>query len=321
MSARSFTVFCDAPSEDTTSTNKQQQPTAPPNTLLTLPPLKRSFSTPAVITSSGSLLSPPGDKENYNPLTGERAGAGHLASGKKRKTSVLVTKSLSDVKTAKGKEKDASDAQLPEAKKRKSSSSSSSSVSSSTRSKTKKDGTTTTTTTTTTKKKKSTVGSGTGKKPTRKSSRRKSPMPKVDEEELESSSERETQKMSQEQIDAKCYDYTVKPLADVSEAYGSAASLLSILDTPSDEETQVFAIHKEASAEPELRDYVDFSLSGSSSQRTLRASSSEPKSFSTPERKRIYAAFTFTSPSPSSDRFAKSKRSASVPILDLACSS
>jgi len=215
MSARSFTVFLDTPSDDTTDTK--------PTTSNNITSLKRSSSSSSVTTLTpsalaSSVVSPlsAGDKENFDPLTGERAVTG-LASGKKRKTSVLVTKSLELKPTS--KDKDTSDAQ-PEAKKRKSS------ASSTVKTKSKKDA--------------KGLGSGTGKKVTRKSSRRTSPMPKVEEE---AESDKETQRMSQEQIDARCYDLTVKPLADVSEAYGSS-SLLSIIENPSDDETPGFTIVK-----------------------------------------------------------------------------
>lgn len=44
-----------------------------------------------------------------------------------------------------------------------------------------------------------------------------------------------------------------------------------------------------------------------------------PGGFSTPERKQIYAAFTFRSPSPTSERYGKGKatRAASMPPLEL----
>lgn len=73
--------------------------------------------------------------------------------------------------------------------------------------------------------------------------------------------------------------------------------------------------------EPEIRDYFSSpaesaALPGGSAT-MLSMPSLEGRSFSTPERKKIYAAFTFTSPSPTSDRFNKATRANSIPPLEL----
>ncbi|KAF5368889.1 hypothetical protein D9758_003105 [Tetrapyrgos nigripes] len=361
MTPRSFTVFLDEDAAFTTTsttTIASTITTTTTTTTISRPSLKASASSPAILSTSTFSSTTLTDKENYDPLTGERAAAiGAQVSGKgvKRKGSVssgscsssggsvLVTKSAEvnvkengiglkekevlvlKEKVLKGKDmRDGS--KEPEPKKRRSSVSSVSSTGSVSSKKAKG--------------KKTSGGSGSAKKPTssRKSSRtrtRASPapvMPRVDEEtEVEATVER----LSQEQIDARCYDLTVSPLADVSEAYfgPTTGTLLSIVESPSSDEESVasgFNFVKEPSTEPELRDYDYFSLSNSGSSSTLRGSSpippssnsssssvSEPKQFSTPERKRIYSAFTFTSPSPSSERYAQAKRETSVSKLDL----
>ncbi|KIK52904.1 hypothetical protein GYMLUDRAFT_77690 [Collybiopsis luxurians FD-317 M1] len=269
VSFRSFTVFVDTP----TGEGSDPKPKATPK------PLARSFSDSSILTSAPPIAT---DKENLDPLTGERVGSSSTL-GKKRKgsISVLAVKSLpSETKSSKEK---GSEPQ-PEAKKRKSSISSASSSS----------------------KPKAKKGSSSAKKSAKRASRRASPMPKVDEEhELD----KEQGKIIQAQIDSKCYDLTVTPLADVSEAYECSG------ESPVD----AFQLVKEPSAEPEFRDYFSSTSSlSSSTSRTLRGSSPAiPKTFSTPERKQIYSAFTFTSPSPTSKRLAK-MRSASMPPLAIA---
>ncbi|KAJ3915778.1 hypothetical protein F5877DRAFT_81506 [Lentinula edodes] len=273
MSSRSFTVFVDTPASEETET--RPKPTT--NTRLS-----RSLSESSLSLGLSPIYTT--DKENLDPLTGERVGSS-TALGKKRKgsISVLAVKPPLEVKLSKGKDVSASEAQ-PEAKKRKSSISSSLSSKS--------------------KSKKELKAPGSGKKSAKRSSRRASPMPKLDEE---VESDKEQTRGNQALINSKCYDLTVKPLADVSEAYE--------MEGDSTEEREVFQFVKEPSADPEIRDY--FPSSSLSSSTTLRGSSpAELKTFSTPERKQIYSAFTFTSPSPTSQRIAKSKRSASMPPLD-----
>jgi len=52
--------------------------------------------------------------------------------------------------------------------------------------------------------------------------------------------------------------------------------------------------------------------------RAMSEDVSEDRAFSTPERKQIYAAFTFSSPSNSSGRMSKASHSGSVTPADLA---
>ena len=105
---------------------------------------------------------------------------------KKRKTSVLSAKTLAPLEPVLKDAKESVEGQ-PETKKRKAS------VSSGSKPKAKKD----------------TKVLGSGKKTAKKVSRKASTMPKVEEE-----VERE-----QALVDSRCKDLTVRPLADVSEAY------------------------------------------------------------------------------------------------------
>ncbi|EGO29707.1 hypothetical protein SERLADRAFT_457861 [Serpula lacrymans var. lacrymans S7.9] len=204
------------------------------------------------------------EKENLHPVTGERAGPGPTC--KKRKTGVLVAKVDVFSSTSK-KQKEAK----PETKKRKSSISSSKGKSGG-----KKDGT---------------------GKPMSRSTRRVSPLPKV-EEEIEAQKEQE--RISQANVESKCYELTVLPLADVSQAYETSPLL--------EPKQQKSVIEKESSVEPEFDDCFSsphLQTSLPSDRRTTVACGLNSSSFSTPERKRIYAAFTFSSPSPASERFNK----------------
>ncbi|KAI0298675.1 hypothetical protein B0F90DRAFT_1818546 [Multifurca ochricompacta] len=110
---------------------------------------------------------------------------------------------------------------------------------------------------------------------------------------------RSQNKVTQAEVDSKCYDLTVSPLADVSHAFDQ----VSLSPTESRPNNPRILSPKKASLGEE---------SGASSRKpaVLTVSpkkadiASEEAFFSTPERKQIYAAFTFTSPSPSSKRFA-----------------
>ncbi|KAF9262242.1 hypothetical protein L218DRAFT_988345 [Marasmius fiardii PR-910] len=269
MSSRSFTVFQDTPSSDAP---RQKDPSLSP----TLSP-STSFSTPI-----SSILSPvtATDKENLDPITGEPVIPNNT-NLKKRKTTILATKSLPLIDAVVKDSKESVEGQ-PETKKRKSS------VSSGSKSKVKKDG----------------KGSGSGKKTTTKKLLRKaSTMPKVDEEV-------EVEKDTREQAlaDSRCRDLTVKPLADVSEAYIESSVFAEVvIERPVSAGSRWLS--KESSCEPDIRDYLTTAhLSASTSSSTLRGSSpacEPPKVFSTPERKRIYSAFTFQSPSPASARLHK----------------
>ncbi|KAK7034532.1 hypothetical protein VNI00_012379 [Paramarasmius palmivorus] len=266
--SRSFTVFVDTLPADTPQ----------PKDTISEPISPSSSTLAATITS---ILNPvtATDKENLDPITGEPVIPNNT-NQKKRKTSVLATKALAPLEPILKESKESAEGQ-PETKKRKSS------ISLGSKSKSKKDG----------------KGSGSAKKSVKKVSRRASPMPKVEEE-----GELEKDAREQALVDSRCKDLTVTPLADVSEAYlecGVFSDALS--ESPTREDFRWMS--KESSCEPEIRDYLTTAhLSASTTSTTLRGSSPacEPKAFSTPERKHIYSAFTFKSPSPIANRVHES---------------
>ncbi|KAJ7211245.1 hypothetical protein GGX14DRAFT_624000 [Mycena pura] len=228
-------------------------------------------STSKATTSSTTPLAFTTDKENIHPVTGERSVV-TMASTKKRKTNALATKTIVAKKQKESKE------DRPEGKKSRSASSS---------------------------------GAGrkdvkSGRKTVKKSSRRVSPLPKLDEEGSVA-----TDRVMQADIDSRCYELTVSPLADVTQAYDAGFDVDSLLAPFTSEEGVKF--RKAASLEPEIRDYFSPSHSSGSSTRVSPPTSgvAETKVFSTPERRHIYSAFTFTSPSPSGERFRKASRSPS----------
>jgi hypothetical protein len=135
------------------------------------------------------------DKENFHPVTGERAGHSNNSGSKKRKTSVLATKVQPPSTTKK-------DAQ-PEKKHK------ASTTSTSTKGKVKRYG-----------KVAVTARKGTSKRTT---SRKVSPMPRLNEEE-----EAKKDHITQVDINARCYELTVQPLADVSQAYEEGAAFEGI---------------------------------------------------------------------------------------------
>ncbi|KAF9010251.1 hypothetical protein BDQ17DRAFT_1274068 [Cyathus striatus] len=271
MSLRTFTVFQDAPS------------TEPPKPK----PLSSSrIIRPSASNASNATVHLTTDKENVHPITGERARPGSNGTLKKRKTTVLATKvhlplATKSLKEFKPKEKLEKDPQ-PLAKKRKASS-------------------------VTTKDKnilKDLRAPVSTRKPVKRSSRKVLSLPKLDEEvEAEKEKEKEKEKghVVQVNIDSKCYELTVKPLADVSGAYEKTSPIeVALADSKVN-----FGLIKERITEPQIRDYFSPPLTASTTR--ARSTSVEPPSearaFSTPERKQIYAAFTFSSPSPISKRF------------------
>lgn len=203
MSLRTFTVFQDAVSSDT-----PQPKITRPNAMVT-----RSSSLNMATSSSNAtgflndLVAL--DKENFHPVTGERAGPSNNAGSKKRKTSVLATK-VQPLSTTK------KDAQ-PEAKKRKAS------TSTTTKGKAKRDGKTTVT-----------ARKGSAK---RTISRKVSPMPKLNEEE-----EAQKDRITQVDIDSRCYELTVQPLADVSQAYEEGATFEGIPTSPRETKLKFSAV-------------------------------------------------------------------------------
>ncbi|KAJ7267013.1 hypothetical protein B0H12DRAFT_1099209 [Mycena haematopus] len=222
------------------------------------------------------------EKENLHPVTGERCAAvSDSTATKKRKTNILATKTIPAKKQKESKE------DRVEEKKARSASSSAA--------KAKKD--------------------GKSAKKAKKPSRRVSPLPKLDEEDA---AVRDL--LMQADVDSRCYELTVSPLADVTQAYDAGFDVNSLLRSFTSEDSAKF--HKATSSEPEIRDYFSPSHSSSSSARVTppaTGAAQETKVFNTPERRHIYSAFTFTTPSPSSERFRQASRSASptVPRLDL----
>jgi len=112
-------------------------------------------------------------------------------------------------------------------------------------------------------------------------------------------------KVTQAQVDSKCYDLTVSPLADVSHAFDQ----VSLSPTESRSDISRVLSPKKASLNKESGILPLKPAADAASPKTADIASEEAF-FSTPERKQIYAAFTFTSPSPSSRRFG-------VPHLDI----
>jgi len=113
--------------------------------------------------------------------------------------------------------------------------------------------------------------------------------------------------LSQTQIDARCYELTVLPLADLSKAFEQAPCLegehslgekLRPQELSKDAVEDAQSVYAESDRAPSPSPSV--SSRGSSPSRSDAGLST----FSTPERKRIYSAFTFSSPSPSSARYA-----------------
>lgn len=77
-----------------------------------------------------------------------------------------------------------------------------------------------------------------------------------------------------------------------------------------------------SSVEPEIHDFFSTPAPSTclplgSTLRNVGLSDDGDQAFSTPERKKIYAAFTFTSPSPTSERFSQASRAGSIPRLEL----
>jgi hypothetical protein len=183
--ARAFTIYIDSPP---TSPVKRRAPAARP--------MLRSRSASCTNTLSSPFLVCP-DKENTHPVTGERANSvGPAGKGQKRKTGVLETKHYEPPAAKKLKEgkpikatnkRRAASVPLPD--------------------------------TPETSSQDTAVPEPTKKATKRKLSTRKIPiLPKV-EEERETEDVPQPLPTTQAEIDSRCYDLTVRPLADVSEAY------------------------------------------------------------------------------------------------------
>ncbi|KAH9947524.1 hypothetical protein B0H21DRAFT_853642 [Amylocystis lapponica] len=216
-------------------------------------------------THTGLIVFCP-DKENIDPYTGRRSLLDPTTK-KRKTTTVLATKSL-----------------VPSRNTRKSRSTRSVAPSTSTtvvlavKSRTPTD-----------KKPKRVSGSRrNGAGPSRV--RKEPSLPPVDEA---AESEKERDRVVQSQIDSRCYELTVSPLADVSPAYEQVPTF--------DDQLQV-AVKKsvDSTKDSEASTPVERSPSPVSSGKGKDASSVSPVPaqgedvFSTPQRKRIYSAFTFS---------------------------
>ncbi|CAL1699534.1 unnamed protein product [Somion occarium] len=284
------------------------------------PKLKSTASAPSVLRlSSGSasrstLISIPtaSDKENVDPLTGRRPCLEDTLAKKRKPTpgNVLATKILiSSSKVLKDT--------IPEPKKRKILCSSNSKSNSSSERKERKP---------LVSRRERAQGSSRAQKVAE--------LPKVAEEEEEAitvepgmadekTQERNEDKVKDEEgrvaqalVDARCYELTVLPLADVSRAYCQSSDSSSIDDeivaageklktlltedttsTTQEQLAQKGTLEKAPSKSPETP-----------SKRSFPSNPAAP-AFSTPERMRIYSAFTFSSPSLAGRRYAVSRGS------------
>jgi len=298
--SRSFTVFMDAPA-----------PADPPKPRAPLSDVSSDTQ-----PSDALSLAHAAAKENLHPVT----GASTTAGTKRKTSSVLATKVHNPPSSKKAKETAKPKSEI---KKRKAVGAGSSPV----------------------KAKKASVGDkppATKKKPsTRAASKRKAavaPLPKlVEEGEAEGEVEAKAgEPMTQADVDSRCYELTVLPLADVTTAFDASPSMdyLPLADEPT--KALPGRALRAKSSEPDLRDYYTPtpSLSSSSSTNTMSSSSSKrcvsmppalptasedaeesAKTWSTPERQAIYAAFTFVSPSPTASRYSGLGRSVSIDAL------
>jgi hypothetical protein len=144
------------------------------------------------VSASNTTLASTIEKENLHPVTGERCAAVSDSSAtKKRKTNVLATKTIVAKKQKESKE------DRMEGKKPRSASSSAA--------KGKKDGKTV-------------------RKTAKKPSRRVSPLPRLDEEDVAVRN-----RLMQADVASRCYELTVSPLADVTQAYDAGFDVNSLL--------------------------------------------------------------------------------------------
>ncbi|KAF8628755.1 hypothetical protein AX15_003743 [Amanita polypyramis BW_CC] len=329
---RSFTIFQDTPSVEEAPASKQSRSSLPLKRVTRSSSLK---SENPVIVDAAPIAAP--DKENLHPVTGERAGPGIIEKKRKDGSNVLVTKVLNPPPqplVAKKHKKELSVALRDEGsptKKRKASVPSGPVVAGGAGQKLPK-----------AKAAGSTKEGKTNAKPRKSTatkrttgrSRTISSLPKVTEEEpvddgpkggLEEgvkATKAVQSQLSQADIDSRCYELTVKPLADVSQAYEDTSVFQ---DVGTDGDKSKLQTVKEPSVEPEIRDYYAPPIAnsanlqlGSSRKSPFEEPTGSTKTFSTPERKAIYAAFTFSSPSPSGQRYSKTTRAGSIPRLELA---
>ncbi|KAI0720699.1 hypothetical protein C8T65DRAFT_705596 [Cerioporus squamosus] len=141
--------------------------------------------------------------------------------------------------------------------------------------------------------------SSSSKRSTSTRTRREPSLPRLVEE------GEEVEALDQIAIDAKCKELTVLPLADISEAYEQAVM----------PEDMLARAHKDAEEKAYSSDEkLDRPTTPVQSPSKVDVASSPAPTttgsvFSTPERKRIYSAFTFSTPSPASERYASARGS------------
>lgn len=267
MAPRAFTVFVDEPSS--------------PPAVVDLP-AAHEIAIAVAPPPSGPLLVYNPDKENINPATGQRASSEPLA--KKRKTNVLATKlhvpppAKKQKESKEGRKRARSDTVLkvvetskPQEKKVKRSSSFKRTNSSA---------------------------------PSR--ARRSPSLPRLPEVAEEVETDKAPLALSQAQVDARCYELTVMPLADLSKAYEQAPSPTDHT-APTQFEKSSQELEEQLVAPTELERVaspVPSSTKDDSRSPSPSAAQRANTVFTTPERKRIYSAFTFRTPSPSGKRYA-----------------
>ncbi|KAI0819943.1 hypothetical protein BC628DRAFT_1423369 [Trametes gibbosa] len=232
-------------------------------------------------TSATYVLAPPPgpqlvyapDKENIDPSTGTRASAEH-SSGKKRKTALSVkAQASSPTKRLRPLAEKATKKPAPKARD--------------------------------------------SNKKTKRTTSKRTPSIRLHREPSLPRVTEETETADQTIIDSKCKELTVTPLADISEAYdvdpkedaaakGEAATSKEIVSEAGLTQVTVIRAAKDEPERPSTPMPADAERPSSPAPPASAASV-----FSTPERKHIYSAFTFTSPSPAAKRYV-STRGASV---------
>ncbi|KAI0366814.1 hypothetical protein BV20DRAFT_951513 [Pilatotrama ljubarskyi] len=160
---------------------------------------------------------------------------------------------------------------------------------------------------------------GSEKKTKRPSTKRASSSARVHREPSLPRVTEETESVDQAVIDSKCKDLTVLPLADISEAHDIPSPKDEVVParattTESDSSSKATTpATSEADASRPATPPTSQSDDASSTRATTAAGV-----FSTPERKRIYSAFTFSSPSPAAKRYASTRGSSVERFSDAA---
>ncbi|OJT07492.1 hypothetical protein TRAPUB_1677 [Trametes pubescens] len=119
----------------------------------------------------------------------------------------------------------------------------------------------------------------------------------------------ETDAAEQAVIDSKCKDLTVLPLADISEAYDVASPKQDAVVAQEAEPSKEVATEASTSDASKVERASSPPATGPERTSSPAPDASAASIFSTPERKRIYSAFTFTSPSPVAKRYASARGS------------